>query len=296
MTADAASSLVRYERKGPTALLTIDHPPVNVLSTPVLEALGEAVDAAERDPEVRVVVVASAQPKAFAAGADIREMRSLRPDGARVHGGRGQAVTRRLERLPLPVIAAVHGVCLGGGCELVLACDFVLASEDATFGQPEINLGVMPGWGGTRRLPRRIGLAAARRWILTGASVPAEQARAQGLVDSVVPRERLLPSALELADELAGKPPLALAAAKYALLESADPGVEPGLEHELELWANLFGTDGQLEGMAAFVEKRPLPRFARDGWAEASAPFPWRDGGHLPRDGKGDKGRTPPSS
>jgi enoyl-CoA hydratase len=266
---------VRAARFDRTLVLTLDHPPVNVLSGDVLDALDRRFAEANADPEVRAVVLTSAAEKAFAAGANIREMAPMGPDEARVHGGRGQAITRTIERLPIPVIAAVHGVCLGGGCEIALACDFVLASDDAVFGQPEINLGVMPGWGGTRRLPRRIGAARARRWILTGRSVPASEAADDGLVDRVVPRSELLSAALSLATELAAKPPVALAAAKYAILNALDPGIDGGLEYELELWARLFGTRGQKEGMDAFLAKRPLPAYSREDWEASSTGFPW---------------------
>ncbi len=265
-------------------MLTLDHPPVNVLSTDVLVALAERLRSAEADPEVRSIVLASAAEKAFAAGADIREMAPMQREEARRHGSRGQAVTRQIERLPLPVIAAVHGICYGGGCELVLACDFIVASEDATFGQPEINLGIMPGWGGTRRLPRRVGPDRARRWILTGRPVPAAKAEAEGLVERVVPRGELLPAALELATELSRKPPVALAAAKYALLRSIDPAVDEGLEYELDLWSRLFGTPGQKEGMRAFLEKRSLSETSREDWSAVSKGFPW-DPSVFPRDG-----------
>lgn len=275
MTAGATGALVRSELRGGTLLLTIDHPPVNVLSRTVLDALIAALDAAEGDPAVRVVVLAGAAPKAFAAGADIREMAPMDPAAAREHGGRGQEVTRRIERLPLPVIAAVHGVCLGGGCELALACDFILASDDAVFGQPEINLGVMPGWGGTRRLPRRVGAAQARYWILTGAPIPAPEAARQGLVLRVVPKADLLPEALRLAEELARKPAVALAAAKFALARAIDPGIEDGLGYELDLWVRLFGTEDQKSGMRAFLEKRELSPRPRDRWELESEGFPW---------------------
>jgi enoyl-CoA hydratase len=275
--------LVRSARFEGTIVLTIDHPPVNVLSRAVLDALATRLREAEDDPEVRVIVLASAAERAFAAGANIREMAPMGPAEADVHGGRGQGITRAIERLPLPVIAAVHGVCLGGGCEIALACDFIVASADAQFGQPEINLGVMPGWGGTRRLPRRIGAARARRWILTGRSVTAQEAADDGLVDRVVPRSELLPTALALAAELAGKPPLALAAAKYALLRAIDPDIDAGLRYELDLWARLFGTAGQREGMEAFLAKRPLPAYSRADWAVASAGFPWADRAAPPK-------------
>lgn len=279
MTPSPTSELVRLERQGRTVVLTLDHPPVNILSAEVLAALASRLSEVEHDAEARVVILASAAERAFAAGADIREMAPMGPSAARDHGARGQAVTRQIERLPLPVIAAVHGVCLGGGCELALACDFVVASEDATFGQPEINLGVMPGWGGTRRLPRRIGAARARRWILTGRSVSAKAAEEAGLVDRVVPRGELLGTAFELARELASKPPVGLAAAKYAILQALDPQVDEGLAYELDLWARLFGTAGQKEGMRAFLEKRPLAETSRAGWEEASIGFPWAERG-----------------
>lgn len=270
-----STSVVRWEHRGRTLVLTIDHPPVNVLSREVLDALSTRLEEAEADPEVHVVVLASAAATAFAAGANIREMASMGPTEARVHGARGQGITRQIERLPLPVIAAVHGVCLGGGCEIAIACDFIVASEDALFGQPEIGLGVIPGWGGTRRLPRRIGAARARRWIFTGRPVVASEALAAGLVDRIVPRAELLPSALALAGELAGKSPVALAAAKYALLRSIDPERDAGLDFELDLWARLFGTPGQSEGMRAFLEKRPPAEASRRNWEEASRGFPW---------------------
>jgi enoyl-CoA hydratase len=275
MPTDSSAPLVRTERSGATLILTIDHPPVNVLSRPVLDSLLHALDLAEEDPAVRVVVLASASEKAFAAGADIREMAAMSPDEARVHGARGQEVTRRLELLPLPVIAAVHGACLGGGCEIALACDFVIATPDAQFGQPEINLGVTPGWGGSQRLPRRVGVAHARRWIYTGRPVAAAQAQAEGWVDRIVPRDELRRTAIAFAEELASKPPLALAAAKYEILRAADPAIDDALDFELDLWARLFGTQDQREGMRSFLEKKPLLPRDRSDWAAVSAGFPW---------------------
>ena len=293
MAAPSSPDLVRIERKGGTALLTLNAPPLNVLSRPVLEALGARLSEAEEDPDVRVVVIASAFEKAFAAGADIREMSNLNSTQARVHGQRGQSVTRQIERLPLPVIAAVRGVALGGGCELCLACDFIVAGEDARFGQPEINLGIMPGWGGTRRLPRRIGAARARRWIMTGRPVSAAEALSQGVVDQVVPPAEVLPAALRLAEELAAKPPVTLAAAKYAILQSLDPAVDLGLSYELDLWARLFGTEGQREGMRAFLEKRPPPPPAsRRDWETVSEGLPWAPEAPAPSRGKRNKAKT----
>lgn len=269
--------------------LVLDHPPVNVLSSEVLDQLIRRLAEAGSDAEARAVVLESANPKAFAAGADIREMAEMSPSEARRHGGRGQAVTRRIERLPLPVLAAVHGACLGGGCEIALACDLVIASEDAQFGQPEIQLGVMPGWGGTRRLPRRIGATRAREWIYLGRPVPASEALAQGLVAKVVPRAELLPTTLALAQELAQRSPIALAAAKAAVLRAIDPSVDDGLAFELDLWSRLFGTQGQREGMAAFLAKRTPPPGDRRRWREESLGLPWSGGPERPAGRKGDK-------
>ncbi|HTT35768.1 MAG TPA: enoyl-CoA hydratase/isomerase family protein [Thermoplasmata archaeon] len=248
--------LVRYERAGAIATITIDHPPVNVLSHAVLEGLLAALARARDDPDARVVVLRGASPKAFAAGADIKEMAPMGPDEAFRHGGLGQSVTVALEELPMPVLASVHGSCLGGGTEIALACDVVVAAVDAVFGQPEIRLGVMPGWGGTRRLPRRIGAAAARMWILTGRPQTAREALDAGLVARVVPRAELAAATAELAGELARLSATALASAKRALNRAIDPGRDEGLAYELALWAKLFGTPDQREGMRAFLEKR----------------------------------------
>jgi enoyl-CoA hydratase/carnithine racemase len=251
-----APELVRYELRGPVAILTMDNPPVNVVTAGVLERLVARLAEVEAEPLARVVVLASASSKAFGAGANIKEMADLGPSEAKRHGSRGQAATVALERLPMPVIAAVNGSALGGGCELALACDLVIASEDARFGQPEINLGLMPGWGGTQRLPRWIGPSQARYWIMTGRSVSAKEAEAMGLVLKVVPPAELLSSALSLAEELAGKSATALAAAKFAVNHAIAPGADAALAFELELWHGLFATPDQKEGMKAFLEKR----------------------------------------
>ncbi len=289
MAGDPGTEWVHSERRRRTVVVTIDHPPVNVLSRPVLDQLVTHLEATVADPEVRAVVLVSASENAFAAGADIREMEPMGPSEAREHGARGQRVTRTIERLPLPVIAGVHGACFGGGLEIALACDFVIASDDARFGQPEVNLGVMPGWGGTRRLPRRIGAPRARRWIFTGEPVAAREAYSDGLVDRVVPRYELVPACLTLAEELSAKPPLALAAAKYAINRAIDPAIDEGLAYELDLWARLFGTDGQKAGMKSFLAKTPLAPTGRPEWERASVGFPWAAPPERPPEGKRDK-------
>jgi enoyl-CoA hydratase len=209
---------------------------------------------------VRVVVLTGAGERAFAAGADIKEMQEKGVDEARAWAGLGHEVCRLLETMPKPTIAAVNGVALGGGCELALACDLRYAAEGARLGQPEINLGVFPGWGGTQRLARVVGLGLAKELILTGRLLGAEEARERGLVSAVVPADTLLEHTLETARALAAKAPLALAAAKEATNRSLQGDLDAALEHEAASFGQLFGSDDQREGMTAFVEKRE-PRF-----------------------------------
>jgi enoyl-CoA hydratase len=266
---------VRLDRDGAVAAVVLNSPPVNILSSAVLAAVSERLQEAEADPEVRCIVLASDLERAFAAGADIREMAPMGPSESRRHAVRGQGLTVQIESSPLPVVAAVNGACFGGGCEIVQACDLVLASEDATFGQPEINLGIMPGWGGTQRLPRRIGAQPARAWTFLGTRIDAAGAKAAGLVWKVLPKDELRRDAMALAQELATKPPVALAAAKYALNFAIDRAEERGLALERELWSRLFGTPDQREGMAAFLDKRTATFPDRSGWSSRSRGFPW---------------------
>jgi enoyl-CoA hydratase len=254
----SAPEQVRANRVGRTLVLVLDSPPLNVFSRGFPTLLLARFEAVRDDHDVRVVVLTSASERAFSAGANIREMSQMGPAEAHDLGNRGQALTRAIERLPLPVIAAVNGVCYGGGFEVALACDFIVASTDARFGLPEVDLGIVTGWGGIRRLVRRIGPMRARRWIYTGPPVSAADAQTAGVVDLVVPRAELLPASLTLANELASKPPLALAAAKYALLAAIDPQIDRGLSYELGLWTHLFGTETKRERMEAFLSKSKL--------------------------------------
>ncbi len=282
--ATTGAPTVRWERRGAVGLLWLDAPPVNVLSAALLDALSAELERVQQDPEVRVLVLASGQERAFAAGANIREMAPMGPAEAQVHGARGQGVTRRLERLPIPVIAAVHGSCVGGGCEIALACDLVVASEDAVFGQPEINLGVMPGWGGTQRLPGHLGAARSRWWIFSGRTFSAREAAEQGLVFRVVPRGELMVTAVGIAEELSRKPAVALAAAKIAVNRALRPRLDDDLALELDLWARLFGTADQKEGMQAFLEKRAPAFAARRAYEPIAAGPRGRERAHRRRD------------
>jgi enoyl-CoA hydratase len=238
------------------ALVTLDRPrSLNALSFDLLDELADALEALDADPGCRAIVLTGSGGRAFAAGADILE---LAPQtSATLHeGGRFEAWDR-LTAIGLPMIAAVRGVALGGGCELAMTCDMIVAAEDATFGQPEIRLGVMPGAGGTQRLTRAIGKARAMAMILTGDSITAPQAYALGLVSQVVPAEATVDAALELAARIAAMPPIAVRAAKAAVLAADEGSLKAGLARERDVFFGLFDTSDQAEGMAAFTEKRP---------------------------------------
>lgn len=243
------------------ATVTVNRPDkLNALNGTVIEELGQAIAALERDPAVRGVILTGAGPKAFVAGADISELASQSPLEGKARSLVGQAVFRRFEALRKPVIAAVNGFCLGGGCELAMACHLRIASDTARFGQPEVKLGIGPGYGGTVRLPRLVGRGRALELLLTGEMIDAAEAWRIGLVNRVVPAERLLPEATALLGTMLAMGPLAVA----AVLEAVDAGFEMPRAEALLLEANHFGllsaTTDMREGMAAFLAKR-TPRF-----------------------------------
>jgi enoyl-CoA hydratase len=250
------TSLVSLERDGAVALLTFQRAEkLNALDAAMVDAIDARLDELEADGEVRCAILTGAG-KAFVAGADIAAMASLSPTEAKRFADRGQALGARLESLPFPVIAAVNGFALGGGCELALACDFIWASDKARFGQPEVNLGVIPGFGGTQRLARRVGIGRARELVYTGAMISAEQARAIGLCNEVVPADTLIERVKEVARTIAGKGPLAIAAAKRVTLRGEGESLGAACELEAQAFAGLFGSADQREGMKAFLEKR----------------------------------------
>jgi len=245
----------------PIASVTIDRPTVlNALDAITLGELIAAFAALAEAPDLRCVIVTGAGPKAFVAGADIGGMAALGPREARAFAELGHQLGDAIEALSVPVIAAVGGFALGAGCELALACDFIYASSTARFGQPEVNLGVIPGFGGTQRLARRVGLGRARELIYTGAIISAAEALRIGLVNAVVEPAELMPRVRAVAETIAAKPPLAVADAKRALRLGADMPLAAANELERHLFAGLFGTADQREGMQAFIEKRP-PKF-----------------------------------
>jgi enoyl-CoA hydratase len=252
---------VGVDREDGIAVVTIQRPEaLNALDRPTVERLLVDLGGLAGDEGARVVVLTGAGGRAFVAGADIKYMQGLTPLDARRWGELGHACGELLETMPKPTIAMIDGFALGGGCELALACDLRFASSGSRFGQPEINLGIIPGWGGTQRLARVCGLGFAKELIMTGRLVEAEEALEHGLVNAVYEPEELTEKVFEVARGLAGKSPVALAAAKEAANRALQGGHSANLEQEAMLFAFLFSTEDQKEGMAAFVEKR-APRF-----------------------------------
>lgn len=238
------------------ALLTIDRPEArNALNFALLAELADELERLDRDAHTRVAILTGAGDRAFAAGADIIELADQTPDRLRAEGHFG--AWDRLGSIGIPLIAAVRGFALGGGCELAMTCDLIVAAADAQFGQPEIRIGVMPGAGGTQRLTRAVGVARAMELVLTGRMIGAAEALDAGLVTTVVPPGEVLDAATRLADTIASMPPLAVRAAKRSVLAAAELPLTAGLRAEREAFFDLFATEDQREGMRAFQEKRP---------------------------------------
>ncbi len=253
--------VVLLAHEGPVSTLTINRPSVlNALSVEVLVAIKRAVDEVRARPEVRCLIITGAGEKAFVAGADIASMREMGADEAKHFAQKGHAAFDAIAALPLPVIAAVNGFALGGGCELALACDFIYASERAKFGQPEVNLGIIPGFGGTQRLARRVSVGVARELIYTGNIVDAQEALRIGLVNKVVAADQLLAEAKKTALVIAQRGPVAVQYAKRVIGEGLDNVLSDGNELEIDAFAACFRTEDRKEGVGAFLEKR-APNF-----------------------------------
>ena len=247
---------IRYEKKDNIALVTIDRPEaLNALNSTVIAELEQVVTELENDSTVRAMIL-TGEGRSFVAGADIGEQYPLDLDGGRRWGQRGSALFRRMERLEFPTIAAVNGFALGGGCELAMSCDIILASEKAKFGQPEVGLGITPGFSGTQRLPRRVGVAKAKELIFSGRMVKADEAERIGLVNAVYTPEALLDGAMEMARSFAKNAPIAVKYAKACIDRGMQTDIDSGIAYENELFAMCFATADQKEGMGAFLEKR----------------------------------------
>ena len=254
-------SFVKFEKQGNVAVLTIDRPEaLNALNSQVLCDLDAAISQVEADDEVRVVVLTGAG-RSFVAGADIGEMVNFSAIDGKKFGVHGGSIFLRLENLSKPVIAAINGFALGGGCELAMACDIRIASEKAKFGQPEVGLGITPGFGGTQRLPRIVGISKAMELILTAKVIKAEEAKAIGLVSEVYPAEELMPKAMELAQAICANAQIAVQESKRCIRMGMQTDIATGSAFEAEAFGVCCGTADKDEGMGAFLEKRTEKHF-----------------------------------
>lgn len=248
---------ILFEIQDGVGLLTFNRPKaLNALNPATLEEVSDVIDTVGKDEAVRVLVLTGAGDKAFVAGADISEFPKMNPLQARLFAERGQEIFFKLESLPKPVIACVNGFALGGGCELAMSCDFIYASDKARFGQPEINLGIIPGFGGTQRLSRLVGRAKAKELCMTGEMIDAQQAREMGLAAKVFPADQLVEETLKVARQLAMKSSGALRAIKLVTDRGFDVDLKNGCALEAEAFGNAFASQDAKEGVAAFLEKR----------------------------------------
>lgn len=249
-------AFVEFEQRGHVGLITINRPEVlNALNLEVIEQLDDILLRAESQEDVHVIVITGAG-RSFVAGADIGEMVNYTADDAKRFSHHGNNTMMHITRFPSPVIAAVNGFALGGGCELALSCDIILASEKAKFGQPEVGLGITPGFSGTQRLPRRVGVAKAKELIFSGKMIKADEAEKIGLVNAVYAPETLMDGALEMAKSFTKNAPIAVKYAKACIDRGIQTDIDSGIACENELFAMCFATADQKEGMGAFLEKR----------------------------------------
>lgn len=251
------SELVQVGHDGAVGVVTLNNPPVNALSARLLEELEDELVRLDEDEATRVIVVRGAGEKAFVAGADIKEFPTLRESAAADGSPRGiQKVGARMQELRTPIVAAIHGYCLGGGLELAMACDIRIAAEDAQLGQPEIKLGLVPGGGGTQRLPRLVGHGRALLLNLTGDPISGREAFEWGLVERVAPAGRHVETALEVSSTIAQRSPHALGVVKQLAAETRDLPLDDGLAREAAAFMRCLASEDGAEGVAAFVEKR----------------------------------------
>ncbi|MCC8129702.1 MAG: enoyl-CoA hydratase/isomerase family protein [Clostridiales bacterium] len=254
-------SFIQYEVQGAVAVLTIDRPKaLNALNSAVLEELDATISAIDLDA-VRCLVITGSGDRSFVAGADIGEMSTLTKAEGEAFGKKGNDVFRKIETLPIPVIAAVNGFALGGGNELAMSCDIRICSENAVFGQPEVGLGITPGFGGTQRLARLVSPGMAKQLIYTARNIKADEALRIGLVNAVYPQEELMPAALKMAAGIAKNAPIAVRACKKAINEGLEKGMDDALVLEEGLFGSCFETHDQIEGMGCFMSReKPKPK------------------------------------
>lgn len=249
---------IKYEiTENKVAVVTISRPEaLNALNTQVIAELEQTVDMIEKNSDLSAMIL-TGEGRSFVAGADIGEQYPLDLGQGRKWGQRGSAVMRRIEKLAIPTIAAVNGFALGGGCEIAMACDIILASEKAKFGQPEVGLGITPGFSGTQRLPRRVGAAMAKELIFSGKMISAVEAERIGLANHIYPADELMDKAMEMAESFAKNAQIAVRYSKACIDRGMETGIDEGIAMENELFAMCFATRDQKEGMKAFLEKRP---------------------------------------
>ncbi len=247
---------LKYRKESHLGILTLSRPKfLNALNSALLVELGQAIDMISDDSEIHVLII-TGDGKSFVAGADINEMKNYNSEQGRAWGELGSSVFKKIDEMKIPTIAAVNGFALGGGCELALACDIRIASENAKFGQPEVGLGITPGYSGCVRLPRIIGLAKAKELIYTGGTISASEAEKLGLVNMVVPFEELLNAATNMAEKIASKAQIAVRYSKMAINRGIETDINTAITFENQIFALCFSTEDQKEGMNAFIEKR----------------------------------------
>ena len=252
---------ITYEVEGQIGIITINRPKaLNALNSAVLDELGKTLDAVDQEA-IRCLILTGAGEKSFVAGADIGEMSTLTKAEGEAFGKKGNDVFRKLETFPIPVIAAVNGFALGGGCEISMSCDIRICSENAVFGQPEVGLGITPGFGGTQRLARIVGTGKAKEMIYGARNIKAEEAYRIGLVNNVYPAEELMPAAKKLASTIARNAPIAVRNCKRAINEGIQVDMDQAIVIEEKLFGRCFETCDQKEGMNAFLEKRKVDAF-----------------------------------
>lgn len=252
---------ITYEVEGQIGIITINRPKaLNALNSAVLDELDKTLDAVDQEA-IRCLILTGAGEKSFVAGADIGEMSTLTKAEGEAFGKKGNDVFRKLESFPIPVIAAVNGFALGGGCEISMSCDIRICSENAVFGQPEVGLGITPGFGGTQRLARIVGTGKAKEMIYGARNIKAEEAYRIGLVNNVYPAEELMPAAKKLASTIARNAPIAVRNCKRAINEGIQVDMDQAIVIEEKLFGSCFETCDQKEGMNAFLEKRKVDAF-----------------------------------
>ncbi|GAA6492669.1 enoyl-CoA hydratase-related protein [Candidatus Bariatricus faecipullorum] len=252
---------VTYETEGQVGIITINRPKaLNALNSAVLNDLNAVIDGVDTN-EVRCLILTGAGEKSFVAGADIGEMSTLTKEEGEAFGKKGNDIFRKLETLPIPVIAAVNGFALGGGCEISMSCDIRICSDNAVFGQPEVGLGITPGFGGTQRLARLVGPGMAKQMIYTARNIKADEALRIGLVNAVYPQAELMDAAKKMAAGIAKNAPIAVRNCKKAINEGLDLDMDKAIELEEKLFGDCFESYDQQEGMKAFLEKRKVEAF-----------------------------------